>query len=126
MRAVGVHALACPQDKLKLELQRDLNFMANVETNFNLTAAPEQKSAGAPALTVRHLSVSFGGNPVLKNTSLDIAARAVTAIIGPSGCGKSTFLRAINRMHELTPEARVEGEIRLFGEDIYTRAIEAV
>ena len=56
---------------------------------------------------------------MLKNVSLDIPARAVTAIIGPSGCGKSTFLRALNRMHELVPDARMEGEIRLFGEDIY-------
>jgi phosphate transport system ATP-binding protein len=63
---------------------------------------------------------------VLKNVSLDIAARAVTAIIGPSGCGKSTFLRAINRMHELNPEARMEGEIRLFGDDIYSRGVEPV
>jgi len=95
-------------------------------TNQTLSPEPERKSAGTLALTVRHLSVSFGSNQVLKNTSLDVAARAVTAIIGPSGCGKSTFLRAINRMHELTPEARVEGEIRLFGEDIYARHVEAV
>jgi phosphate transport system ATP-binding protein len=89
-------------------------------------AMPDQKSAGAPALTVRNLSVSFDGNPVIKNASLDIAARAVTAIIGPSGCGKSTFLRALNRMHELNPEARVEGEIRLFGDDVYSRHVEPV
>ncbi|MFZ1074681.1 MAG: phosphate ABC transporter ATP-binding protein PstB [Verrucomicrobiia bacterium] len=95
-------------------------------TNQKYDVASEQKSTGAPALTVRHLSVFFGANQVLKNTSLDVAARAVTAIIGPSGCGKSTFLRALNRMHELTPEARVEGEIRLFGEDIYARNVEAV
>ena len=95
-------------------------------SNQTVNAVPEQPSAGAPALTVRRLSVSFGDNHVLKNTSLDIAARAVTAIIGPSGCGKSTFLRALNRMHELTPEARVEGEIRLFGEDIYARNVEPV
>jgi phosphate transport system ATP-binding protein len=95
-------------------------------THPTTSPEPEQKSAGAPALTVRRLSVSFGGNHVLKNTSLDITARAVTAIIGPSGCGKSTFLRALNRMHELTPEARVEGEIRLFGEDIYARNVEPV
>ena len=63
---------------------------------------------------------------MLKNVSLDIAARAVTAIIGPSGCGKSTFLRALNRMHELNPEARMEGEIRLFGDDIYARDVEPV
>jgi len=78
------------------------------------------------ALTVKSLSVYFGANHVLKNVSLDIRARAVTAIIGPSGCGKSTFLRSLNRMHELVPEARMEGEIRLFGQDIYARNVEPV
>ncbi len=80
----------------------------------------------SPAITVRDLSVDFSEHRVLKSVSLDIPARAVTAIIGPSGCGKSTFLRAINRMHDLVPGARVEGQIRLFGEDIYSREIEAV
>jgi phosphate transport system ATP-binding protein len=78
------------------------------------------------ALTVRNLAVYFGANKVLKDVSIDIAAKAVTAIIGPSGCGKSTFLRALNRMHELVPEARMTGDIRLFGEDIYARNIEPV
>ncbi len=87
---------------------------------------PDSKATGTPALAVRHLSVFFGKNAAVKNVSLDIAARAVTAIIGPSGCGKSTFLRAINRMHELNPEARMEGEIRLFGDDIYSRNVEPV
>src|SRR5665213_1078715 len=85
----------------------------------------EQNPTNA-ALTIRDLSVFFGANKVLKNVSLDIAARAVTAIIGPSGCGKSTFLRALNRMHELVPDARMTGEIRLFGDDIYERHIEPV
>ena len=89
------------------------------------TARPSTASA-VSALTVRHLSVFFGENHVLKDVSLDIAARAVTAIIGPSGCGKSTFLRALNRMHELVPEARMTGEIRLFGDDIYAPGIEPV
>ncbi|HWX20869.1 MAG TPA: phosphate ABC transporter ATP-binding protein PstB [Candidatus Binatia bacterium] len=78
------------------------------------------------ALTVRDLSVFFGDNQVLKRVSLDVPARAVTAIIGPSGCGKSTFLRALNRLHELVPTARMEGEILLFGQDIYGRAVEPV
>lgn len=78
------------------------------------------------ALTAREVCVFFGAHQVLKSVSLDIAARAVTAIIGPSGCGKSTFLRALNRMHELIPEARMTGEIRLFGDDIYARNIEPV
>jgi phosphate transport system ATP-binding protein len=90
-------------------------------------AQPGNQSASAvPALTVKNLSVFFGKNEVLKKVSLDVTARAVTAIIGPSGCGKSTFLRSINRMHELVPEARMTGEIRLFGDDIYARNVEPV
>ena len=80
----------------------------------------------SPALTARNLSIFFGTNEVLKNISLDIAAKAVTAIIGPSGCGKSTFLRSLNRMHELNPEARMKGEIRLCGDDIYASQVEPV
>ncbi|HEY5298588.1 MAG TPA: phosphate ABC transporter ATP-binding protein PstB [Verrucomicrobiae bacterium] len=86
----------------------------------------ESQFTTTPALTVKNLSVFFGTNKVLNDVSLDVAAKAVTAIIGPSGCGKSTFLRAINRMHELNPDARIEGEIKLFGDDIYSRTVEAV
>ena len=89
-------------------------------------ASSPTASPGTPALTVKDLSVYFGERQVLKRVSLDIKAQAVTAIIGPSGCGKSTFLRALNRMHELVPEARMTGQIHLFGEDIYDRAVEAV
>jgi phosphate transport system ATP-binding protein len=88
--------------------------------------APAPPGTTMPALTVRDLSIFFGANHVLKRVSMDIPARAVTAIIGPSGCGKSTFLRALNRMHELVPTARMEGEIRLFGQDIYSQEVEPV
>src|SRR5579859_4363781 len=69
-------------------------------------AAPREKiapgpSSAEPAITTRDLSVFFGSNQVLKRVSLDLPAKAVTAIIGPSGCGKSTFLRSLNRMHDL-------------------------
>ncbi len=90
------------------------------------TQATLRSGPGEPAISVHDLSVFFGANQVLKRVSLEIAARAVTAIIGPSGCGKSTFLRALNRMHELIPAARVEGQIRLFGQDIYSRQVEPV
>jgi phosphate transport system ATP-binding protein len=82
--------------------------------------------ATLPAVSVRDLSVFFGNNQVLQRVTLDVRARAVTAIIGPSGCGKSTFLRALNRMHELVPTARIEGEVRLFGDDIYRPEVEPV
>src|SRR6266436_6681316 len=88
------------------------------------TAAPTAPAQAA--LTVRNLCVFFGAVQVLHQVSLDIEARAVTAIIGPSGCGKSTFLRSINRMHELVATARVEGEVRLFGQNIYAKEVEPV
>jgi len=75
---------------------------------------------------VKNLCVFFGQQQVLKNVSLNVQARAVTAIIGPSGCGKSSFLRSLNRMHELIPQARMNGEIRLFGQDIYSPEVEPV
>jgi phosphate transport system ATP-binding protein len=82
---------------------------------------------GVPsAVSTQDLSVFFGANQVLKKVSLDVPAQAVTAIIGPSGCGKSTFLRALNRMHDLVPTARVEGQILLFGQDISDPRLEAV
>jgi phosphate transport system ATP-binding protein len=88
--------------------------------------APREPSSSSPAISVRELSVFFGPNQVLKRVNLDVAPRAVTAIIGPSGCGKSTFLRAINRMHDLVPSSRVEGQIRLFGRDIHGADVESV
>ena len=94
--------------------------------NQTLPTVPGQKPAGIPAFATSDLSIYFGEKRVLNNVSIQIAARSVTAIIGPSGCGKSTFLRALNRMHELNPEARMEGEIRLFGDDIYSRSVQPV
>jgi len=84
------------------------------------------ESLRTAAFTVRELSVFFDERQVLNRISLDIPARAVTAIIGPSGCGKSTLLRALNRMHDLVPAARIQGEIKLFGQDIYGKDVESV
>ncbi len=79
----------------------------------------------AATFDVRRLNVWFASNHVLRNVSLEIPPKAVTAIIGPSGCGKSTFLRSLNRMHDLVPTAKVEGRITLFGEDLYGRDVDA-
>jgi len=70
-------------------------------------------------LTAENVDVYYGKFHAIKNASLNIAMNSVTALIGASGCGKSTFLRALNRMHDLTPGARVIGDIRLDGEDVY-------
>lgn len=70
-------------------------------------------------LRTENLKVSFGATTVLKGINMDIPEKKVTAFMGPSGCGKTTILRAINRMHDLTPEAKVEGKICLHSEDVY-------
>ncbi|MDR0379432.1 MAG: phosphate ABC transporter ATP-binding protein PstB [Candidatus Accumulibacter sp.] len=71
-------------------------------------------------LSVQDLSFYYGGFRALRNISLDIPAKRVTAFIGPSGCGKSTLLRTFNRMFELYPDQRAEGRILLDGEDLLT------
>jgi len=71
-------------------------------------------------LSVRNLNFYYGGFHALKNISLDIPERKVTAFIGPSGCGKSTLLRTFNRMYELYPEQRAQGEIMIDGSNVLT------
>ena len=71
-----------------------------------------------PKLSVRRLNFYYGHFQALKNINLDIPEKKVTAFIGPSGCGKSTLLRTFNRMFELYPEQRADGEILLDGENI--------
>jgi phosphate transport system ATP-binding protein len=78
------------------------------------------------AFDIKNFSLWYGQRQALQDVTIRIPARKVTAIIGPSGCGKSTFLRALNRMHELTPGTRLEGSLRHFGEDLYGPGVEAV
>ena len=78
------------------------------------------------AFDIRNFSLWYGQRQALQDVTIKIPARKVTAIIGPSGCGKSTFLRALNRMHELTPGTRLEGSLKHFGQDLYGPGIEAV
>jgi phosphate transport system ATP-binding protein len=81
----------------------------------------------APAKFVaRDVFAWFGDKRVLHGINLDISANRAIAIIGPSGCGKSTFIRCLNRMHELVPTARIEGQIRLDGVDVYEGGVDPV
>ncbi len=72
------------------------------------------------------LNAWFGQKQVLKDINLDVRANAVTAIIGPSGCGKSTLIRCLNRMHELVPNAKMDGQVLLDGENIYQKQVDPV
>ncbi|MFI4926939.1 MAG: phosphate ABC transporter ATP-binding protein, partial [Burkholderiales bacterium] len=82
---------------------------------MDATLAPERVQA---KLAVRNLNFFYGKYHALKNINLEIAEKKVTAFIGPSGCGKSTLLRTFNRMYELYPDQRAEGEIVLDGENL--------
>lgn len=72
------------------------------------------------------VDVFYGKAQALKNVSIDIPARQVTALIGPSGCGKSTFLRSLNRMNDVIESCQIEGKITLDGEDIYDKRVDVV
>lgn len=77
-------------------------------------------------IRARNVSVFYGEKQAIDGISIDIRNRYVTAFIGPSGCGKSTFLRVLNRMNDTIAGARVEGEILLDGDDIYTSGLDVV
>jgi phosphate transport system ATP-binding protein len=80
----------------------------------------------APEIEVRGLNAYYGTFRALREISMEIAPHAVTAIIGPSGCGKSTFLRSLNRMHELTPGARIEGDVVVGDTNVYDADVDPV
>ena len=92
-------------------------------------AAPTERRAperGRPRLKAEHLSASFGASHAIKDVTVDLRDREVTAVIGPSGCGKSTFLRCLNRLHETIPNTRVEGRVLLDERDIYAPGVNPV
>ena len=93
----------------------------NKDTTINI----EQVRPDAKMQSIA-LSAWFGSKQALKDINLTVKANAVTAIIGPSGCGKSTFIRCLNRMHELVPNARMSGQVLLDGKNIYSKETDPV
>ena len=92
-------------------------------------AAPDtvgDVTASDPVICVRGGNVHYGDTHALRNISLDVGRNEVIALIGPSGCGKSTFIRCLNRMNDTIESARVTGDFRLDGQDIYARATDVV
>lgn len=104
-------------------------MMSNMKTMFDLnkidsqggkvdTTNQQSQQAAINALEVRNLNFYYGSFQGLKDINLDIEQGKVTAFIGPSGCGKSTLLRTLNRMYDLYPGQRAEGEINFYGQNI--------
>ncbi|GGW40940.1 phosphate import ATP-binding protein PstB [Gemmobacter lanyuensis] len=92
----------------------------------DMRIAERTVSTNTAKITARGVQVYYGENHALKDVDIDILSGTVTAFIGPSGCGKSTFLRCLNRMNDTVASARVLGEIKLDGEDIYDKRVDPV
>jgi phosphate transport system ATP-binding protein len=90
-------------------------------------AAPkEPKQRPEPVFELHDVTVSYGTKPAVRDVRFDIGRNEITALIGPSGCGKSTLIRCLNRMNDLIPTARVEGEVLYHGQNLYARDVDAV
>jgi phosphate transport system ATP-binding protein len=90
------------------------------------TARPAAPGRPAKTIEARDVNLFYGRFHAVEGVTVTIEPNKVTALIGSSGCGKTTFLRSLNRMHELTPGARVEGTVTLDGDDIYAPGVDPV
>jgi phosphate transport system ATP-binding protein len=88
--------------------------------------APSDTQNREAVFETRDLTISYGKSPAVAGVNMSMYRNLVTAIIGPSGCGKSTFLRSLNRMNDLVPSAKVEGEVLYHGQDIYGDGVDPV
>ncbi len=87
---------------------------------------PPAGGARGDTIDVRGLNFYYGAKQALENITIGIQPNFVTAFIGPSGCGKSTFLRTLNRMNDIIPGTRVEGQVVIDGEDVYRPGVDVV
>ncbi len=102
------------------DLLRETEHMGSLDPRKSVNIRADVK------IDVKHLNFFYGKKQALFDVSLPIRERQVTALIGPSGCGKSTFLRTLNRMNDLIPGTRTEGEAIFDGENIYAKSIDVV
>jgi phosphate transport system ATP-binding protein len=86
----------------------------------------QRKRSSRPLMELREVSVFYGDFEAVRDTNLPIGQNRITAMIGPSGCGKSTILRALNRMNDLIPSARVRGTVTFHGQDIYAAGVDPI
>lgn len=102
------------------------NPFSSTQSHTTPSTVSRQTETESPIVEARNVNVYYGDVQALQNISMDIPEQQVTALIGPSGCGKSTFLRCINRMNDLIESCRVEGEVKLYGKNIYDEDVDPV
>lgn len=95
-------------------------------SQVTLNARPPAEGGGTPLIQTDSVNLHYGTTQALKNISVTLGERHVTAFIGPSGCGKSTFLRCFNRMNDLIDSVRVTGSIKIGGQDIYSPDVDVI
>ena len=100
--------------------------MNDIAPSIVTPASPRIMAEREHKISARNVNVYYGEKHAIRNLSIDIPDRAVSAFIGPSGCGKSTFLRCINRMNDTIPSCRVEGDITIEGKNIHDRDLDVV
>jgi phosphate transport system ATP-binding protein len=95
-------------------------------TALGAQGSKQRKKSPRPLMELREVSVFYGDFEAVRDTNLPIGQNRITAMIGPSGCGKSTILRALNRMNDLIPGARVSGTVTFHGQDIYAAGVDPI
>ncbi len=100
--------------------------MERVQVRVGEARSARAEAPPEPVFELRDVAVSYDGAPAVRGVTMDVPRNRITAIIGPSGSGKSTLLRALNRMNDLTRGARVEGQVRYHGQDLYHPAVDPV
>jgi phosphate transport system ATP-binding protein len=91
-----------------------------------LEVAAREFTPREPVFELDRLTVSYGGNVAIRDVTLDVYEKSVTAFIGPSGCGKSTLIRCLDRMNDLVPTARIDGQVLYHGKDLYAGDVDPV
>lgn len=122
-QAPGVSEGTISSDQMDIHNNLTTEELQNASANINQPAPEPKRQELKPIIEVRNLSVSYSPDKkAIKDINLTFYEHMVTAVMGPSGCGKSTLLRAINRMHDLYPSIKTEGEILISGEDMMRMA----
>ena len=103
--------MATKPDTIETQLSSSQNI-STVEDKFKMIA--------------ENVTISYGDKPAVKDVTMKFKEKSVTALIGPSGCGKTTFLRCLNRMHDMTKNAKVEGKVMIDGIDLYSKEIDPI
>ena len=97
-----------------------------LDTSVNSKSSPSVDNEKKYKMVAENVTISYGGIEAVKNITMKFPEKSVTALIGPSGCGKTTFLRCLNRMHDMTKNAKVEGKVMIDDMDLYDKSVDPI